>query len=141
MPVPWKIREFRHLAGFQTIAPQVAAAGAAVNGVAIDTRSGPETGGAIVFFTIVGTRTGAVTSTINHQDSADGSTGWADIPGAVDLIDTTGDRVYRRAVKRGTRIKRYVRIMVNPVGGTSVAVCGLVLVVGRRAIAIQAAQT
>ncbi|NIU01091.1 MAG: hypothetical protein GWN01_09250 [Nitrosopumilaceae archaeon] len=94
-------------------------AGSAINGPAID-RTGFES---CVLSAMAGSTTGSPTSfTVDAklQESADGSTGWADISGAaisaLTAVDTEGDVDIDLS-----GVKKFVRAVVTPafVGGTS----------------------
>jgi hypothetical protein len=74
----------------------------------------------------VGTPTGTPTSfsiAANIQDSADGSTGWADVTGtSITAITANGGQASVKIILRGTR--GYIRAKVVPafVGGSSPAI-------------------
>jgi hypothetical protein len=137
MPVPWKRMAGRASARI-TIAPAVYAAGTPVDGTAISLRaSGAAAGGSILFITHAGARVGGVTSTISHQHSADGATGWVDIPGIGDHTDVTGDRIYTRTLRLSQRVLPFVRISVNPIGGTSLAFSACIILNGAYRTAVQ----
>lgn len=101
----------------------VAAGAAAQNGVAIDTL-GYNSG---TFVVHNGVATGVPTSyTVDGkvQESADGSTGWADVVGAaITQIAANSIAKVIRVEGLGTSRKRYLRVVVTPafVGGTSPA--------------------
>ena len=97
----------------QNVKPKYGAAGSAVgtvNGVAVDTAGYQE---ACVVLSV-----GAVASTgslnVKVQDSADGSTGWADVAGAAfTAVPDTGDNQVQIGFIKldGNLAKRYLRVV------------------------------
>ena len=108
------------------------ASDSAVNGAAVN-RSGHQS---CVLILQTGTVTGAPStkSAISKlQDSADGSTGWADIPGATTESITTNDTLKSVNVDLSTA-KKYIRAVTTVAlsGGTSpkFPVCGTIVLGG-----------
>lgn len=103
----------------------VAQAAGAVNGAAVDMT---EFGDGVVVIS-VGAATGTPTTqsvAAKLQESLDGSSGWADIPGAAITAITVNSRTAEIRVERKKRVasKPFVRAVITPAftGGTSPAI-------------------
>lgn len=124
---------FENVLSLTGVAPTSAVAGA-ITGSAIDT-AGYGDGMVVVQ---VGATTGTPTSfTVDAkvQESADGSSGWADISGDSLVQVTSANKTGEIKIALGTRSasKRYVRVVVTPAfsGGTSPTVgVGAVVILG-----------
>jgi hypothetical protein len=102
-----------------SVPPQVATA--SVNGSAVDLLNGDGNAFATLF---TGTVAGGTTVGGKVQESADGSTNWADISGATFANVTTSNAAQAITV---ARTKRYVRSVVTVTGGSpSAGVCSAV---------------
>lgn len=124
---------FENVLSLTGVAP-VSSTGGAITGSAIDTQG---YGDGMVIVQVGGT-TGTPTSfTVDAkvQESADGSTGWADISGDALVQVTSANKTGEIKVALGSRSasKRYIRVIVTPAltGGTTPTVgVGAVVVLG-----------
>ena len=111
------------VAAHAVLAPSVAPAVVTTtqNGSAVDLLTGDGNAFAVL---VLGTVAGGTTVGGKVQESADGSTGWADITGATFPNVTTGTAAHLLTF---ARTQRYVRCVVTIAGGTpSAAVCAAV---------------
>lgn len=125
------MRTFENVLVKTSVVPSSAVAGA-INGAAVDT----EGFGDAVAIVTVGATTGTPTSfTVDGkvQESADGSTGWTDVTGAVITAVTVASKTAEIAIDTDKKAlsKRYIRLVVTPafVGGTAptIGVAGVVV--------------
>jgi hypothetical protein len=111
------------VAAAAVLAPSVAPATvtSSQNGSAVDLIAGDGNAFAVL---VLGTVAGGTTVGGKVQESADGSTGWADIAGAAFPNVTTGNAAYTVTFER---TQRYARCVVTVSGGSpSAAVCAAV---------------
>lgn len=124
---------FEHAKAVTSIAPKSLDAGAE-NGVAVDT-AGFGDGVAIIS---IGAATGspsAQTVDAKLQESANGTSGWADISGAAIVQATADNKTAEIKISRRTRAasERYIRAVITPgfTGGTSPEIpCAATIVLG-----------
>ena len=107
-----------------SVSPQSIAQAASVDGASVDTNGFDEA--RVVGF--MGAIPTGLVSTLKVQESADGSTGWADVTGAsMAFADTEDDTIKTGRVKLLPARKRHLRLVDTIGAGTgSVLACGII---------------
>jgi len=84
----------------------------AVNGIAAIDMQGFD---GVEFIALIGTLTAGQVTSLKAQGSADGSTNWTDLTGAVtaNMADGDSNKILRLEVFRPTTFPRYLRAVVN----------------------------